>query len=73
MSLEEWERHYREGLCFYCHEKGHSVNTCPKKKKREDVTKVSEIAADEAEPTGRSKEGGTDETKDDGKGFGNGK
>ena len=73
MSLEERERHYKEGLCFYCHKKGHSVNTCPKKKKKEDVTKVSEIAADEAEPTGRNKDGGTDEMKGDGKGFGDGK
>ena len=73
MTLEERERHYKEGLCFYCHEKGHSVNACPKKKKKEDTKKVSEIAVDDAEPTVRDREGRTDETKDSAKGFGDGK
>ena len=72
MTLEEQECHYREGLCFYCHEKGHSVSTCPKRKK-DNTTKVSEIAMDEAGPTSRNKDGETNGMKGGKKGFGNGK
>ena len=72
MTLEEWEHHYKEGLCFYCHEKGHSINACLKKKK-EDAKKVSKITVDNAKPTARDREGRTDKTKDSMKGFGNSK
>ena len=73
MTLEEWECHYREGLCFYCHEKGHSVSTCPKRKKKDNTTKVSKITTDKAGPMGRNKDGEADGTKGSEKGFGDGK
>ncbi|KAJ9089951.1 hypothetical protein DSO57_1007770 [Entomophthora muscae] len=31
MTPEELQRHYRQGLCFYCHEAGHLTRACPKK------------------------------------------
>ncbi|KAJ9065181.1 hypothetical protein DSO57_1022352 [Entomophthora muscae] len=31
MSPEELQRHYREGLCFHCHEAGHLTRAYPKK------------------------------------------
>ena len=30
MTPEERERHRKEGLCYYCHEKGHRAIACPK-------------------------------------------
>ena len=32
---EEKERHYREGLCFFCSIKGHDAKRCNKKKNRD--------------------------------------
>ena len=31
MSPDELQRHYRKGLCFYCHKPGHLTKACPKK------------------------------------------
>jgi hypothetical protein len=41
MSAEEKACHMKEGLCFYCHEKGHSALKCPKKQRTMQVATVS--------------------------------
>ena len=71
MTLEERECHYKEGLCFYCHEKGHSVNVCPRKRKKDNVKKVAEIATDKVRRTDQNDRHETNETMDEGKGVDN--
>jgi hypothetical protein len=44
MTQEEKDCHIKEGLCFYCHEKGHSALKCPKKNK---TTKVAVMVTQE--------------------------
>jgi hypothetical protein len=42
MTSEEKDCHIKEGLCFYCHKKGHSALKCPKKNKGT-TTKVAAV------------------------------
>ena len=72
MSQEEQERHQKEGLCFYCHEKGHTAVACPKKKKKDEPRKVAEVSAGEMAPMARVEEV-KEMASDDEKGFGDGK
>jgi hypothetical protein len=46
MMSEEKDHHIKEGLCFYCHEKGHSALKCPKKNKGT-TTKVAVVVTQE--------------------------
>jgi hypothetical protein len=46
MTSEEKDCHIKEGLCFYCHEKGHSALKCPKKNKGT-TAKVAAIVTQE--------------------------
>jgi hypothetical protein len=47
MTSKEKDHHIKEGLCFYCHEKGHSALKCPKKNKGTPTAKVAVVAAQE--------------------------
>jgi hypothetical protein len=46
MTSEEKDCHIKEGLYFYCHEKGHSALKCPKKNKGT-TTRVAAVVTQE--------------------------
>ncbi len=37
------QKHLTEGRCFLCHEKGHILKDCPKKKNRQEVRAVAAV------------------------------
>ena len=49
LSEAEAEEYKRKGLCFYCKERGHMKNKCPKlaKKQAKEPAKVQAVKAEE--------------------------